>query len=49
VTSPWTHILTVKELLEGKKLEAPEARLDVTFKKAPRAKGKSGQKGLEEA
>ncbi len=37
---PRMQILTVKELLEGKKLDAPEARLDVTFKRAPRAKRK---------
>jgi len=43
---PRIQILTVKELLEGKKLQAPEARLDVTFKKAPRANRASGQKRL---
>jgi DNA modification methylase len=42
------QILTVKELLEGKQLQMPKAGLDVTFKKAPRAKGKSGQRKLGE-
>jgi site-specific DNA-methyltransferase (adenine-specific) len=45
-TYPRLQILTIKQLLEGNKLQAPEARLDVTFKKAPRAKGKSGQTQL---
>jgi site-specific DNA-methyltransferase (adenine-specific) len=45
---PRLQVLTVKELLEGKKLQAPEARLDVTFKKAPRARKPSGQKPLTE-
>jgi len=45
---PRLQILTVKELLEGKKLQAPEARLDVTFKKAPRARKPSAQKPLSE-
>ncbi len=45
---PRLQILTIKELLEGKKLQAPEARLDVTFPKAPRAKRPSGQKQLTE-
>jgi len=40
---PHMQILTVKELLEGKKLQLPEGRVDVTFKKAPRAKRKPGQ------
>ncbi|MGD0113571.1 MAG: DNA methyltransferase, partial [Armatimonadota bacterium] len=41
---PRLQLLTIKQLLEGNKLQAPEARLDVTFKKAPRAKKASGQK-----
>jgi adenine specific DNA methylase Mod len=42
---PRMQILTVKELLEGKKLQLPEGRVDVTFKKAPRAK-RIAQKGI---
>jgi DNA modification methylase len=37
---PRMQMLTVKELLEGKKLQLPEGRVDVTFKKAPRARRK---------
>jgi len=40
------QILTVKELLEGKKLELPQARRDVTFRRAPKARKKE-QRGLE--
>ncbi len=47
-TYPRLQILTIKQLLEGNKLQAPEARLDVTFKKAPRARKASGQKPLSE-
>jgi site-specific DNA-methyltransferase (adenine-specific) len=43
---PRLQLLTVKELLEGMKLELPQARVDVTFKQAPRAKKKE-QPGLE--
>jgi DNA modification methylase len=37
---PRIQIMTVKELLEGKKLLLPEGRIDVTFAKAPRAKAR---------
>jgi hypothetical protein len=46
-TYPRLQLLTVKELLEGKKLQLPEGRVDVTFKKAARAKAK--QRALGEA
>ena len=46
-TYPRLQLLTVKELLEGRKLQLPEARVDVTFKKAARAKAK--QRALAEA
>jgi len=46
---PRLQILTVKELLEGKKLDLPLSRVDVTFKKAPRAKKKAKQGTLREA
>ena len=45
-TSPWGHhprlqILTIGELLEGKKIDYPATRgANVTFKKAPRAQGR---------
>jgi len=39
-TYPRLQLLTVKELLEGRKLQLPEGRVDVTFKKAARAKAK---------
>jgi len=45
---PRLQLLTVKELLEGKKLQLPEARLDVTFKKAARAKPKQRALGETE-
>jgi len=35
---PRLQLLTIKELLEGKKLDLPHARRDVTFKQAPKAK-----------
>jgi site-specific DNA-methyltransferase (adenine-specific) len=51
--SPWgTHprlqIVTVGELLEGKKLDAPPARqTSVTYKRAPKAAPKTGvQRGM---
>ena len=53
--SPWgsTHpriqLLTVGELLEGKKLDRPPSRADATFKKAPRARGKGMQASLPPA
>ncbi len=37
---PRLQLLTIKELLEGRKLQLPEGRIDVTFKKAQRAKGR---------
>jgi len=37
------QLVTVKDLLEGKQLQLPESRRDVTFKKAPRAKSKQGR------
>jgi len=44
---PRIELVTVKDLFEGKKLQLPESRVDVTFKKAPRSKAK--QRALEEA
>jgi len=47
-TSPWGNhprlqILTVAELLAGRRIDAPPSQqVDVTFKKAPRAKGRRG-------
>jgi len=43
---PRMQILTIKELLEGKKLQLPETRVDVTFKKAPRARRARKQRSL---
>ena len=46
--SPWgtkhprLQILTVQELLEGKKIDMPPTRDLRTFKKAPKAKGNPG-------
>jgi hypothetical protein len=37
---PRLQLITVKDLLEGKQLQLPESRVDVTFKKAPRTKSK---------
>lgn len=51
--SPWgtrhpkLQIITVEELLDGKKLDAPPSRGNVTFKKAPKAKDTAVQHGLE--
>lgn len=48
--SPWQtkhpklQILTVKELLEGKTIDAPQSRDLRTFKKAPKAKSKPARK-----
>ncbi len=42
------QLVTVKDLLEGKKLKLPEMRHDVTFAKAPRAKRKARQGSLED-
>ncbi len=39
-TYPRLQLITVKDLLEGKNLQLPEGRIDVTFKKAQRAKPK---------
>ncbi len=44
---PRIQLLTLRQLLEARKSQASEARLDVTFKKVPRAK-KSEQGRLEE-
>jgi hypothetical protein len=38
---PRLQILTIAELLEGKKIEYPQT--NVTFKQAPKAKGKSAE------
>jgi len=46
-TYPRLQLLTVKELLEGRTLQLPEGRVDVTFKRAARAKAK--QRALGEA
>ena len=37
-TYPRLQLITVKELLEGQKVQLPQARHDVTYAKAPRAK-----------
>jgi len=47
-TYPRLQLLTVKELLEGRKLQLPEGRVDVTFKKAARAKAKQRALGETE-
>jgi DNA modification methylase len=41
---PRLQILTIEELLEGKKIEYPQT--NVTFKQAPKAKGKSAEQML---
>lgn len=47
--SPWgkhprLQLLTIEELLEGKKVDMPLAQgVNVTFEKAPRAKGEGGR------
>jgi hypothetical protein len=46
-TYPRLQLLTVKELLEGRTLQLPEGRVDVTFKKAQRARAR--QRALGEA
>ena len=43
---PRIQLVTVKDLLEGRRLQLPESRVDVTFKKAPRSNAK--QRALEE-
>lgn len=35
---PRIQILTIEDLLEGKKVEYPRATLDATYKRAPRAR-----------
>jgi hypothetical protein len=54
--SPWQkepyprlQILTIEELLTGKRIDCPPlGQVNVTFKKAPKAKGKSAEEpGLE--
>jgi len=51
-TSPWgvhpkLQILTVKELLEGKKIDMPPVhQVNVTYKRAPKQKKKGGQPEL---
>jgi hypothetical protein len=45
---PRLQLLTIKELLEGKKLDLPLSRVDVTFKNAPRARKKERQGRLGE-
>jgi hypothetical protein len=53
--SPWgtnhprIQVLTVGELLEGKRLDKPPSRAEATFKKAPRARGKGMQTSLPPA
>ena len=47
-TSPWgkharLQILTVEDLLTGKTIDRPPAQTSVTFKKAPKAKGKTAK------
>ncbi|MBE3064392.1 MAG: hypothetical protein IMZ69_05170 [Spirochaetes bacterium] len=37
------QILTVEELLTGKAIDRPPAQTSVTFKKAPKAKGKTAK------
>jgi len=46
-TYPRLQLFTVRELLEGRKLQLPEGRRDVTFKKAARARAK--QRALGDA
>ena len=48
-THPRLQLVTVKDLLEGKKLKLPEMRHDITFARAPRARKKAKQGSLEEA
>ena len=51
-TSPWgvhpkLQILTVRELLEGKKIDMPPVhQVNVTYKRAPKQKGKGNQPSL---
>ena len=45
-THPRLQLMTVGELLDGRKLDAPPPRqTSVTFKRAPKAKGKAAQQG----
>ena len=43
---PRLQLITVKELLEGKKISYPAFRMDVTFKKAPKAEETKPLPGL---
>ncbi len=43
---PRLQILTIAELLQGKKIDRPPSRGDVTFRKAPRAKSPDSQQPL---
>ncbi len=43
---PKLQILTIAELLERKELDYPRSALDVTFKKAPRARSRAAQSKL---
>jgi capsule polysaccharide export protein KpsC/LpsZ len=40
---PRIQILSIAELLAGKKIEYPRYALDATFKKAPRARGAAAE------
>ena len=45
-TSPWgkhprRHVLTIEDLLAGKTIDRPPVQTSATFKKAPKAKGKT--------
>ena len=43
---PRLQILTIADLLAGKKIEMPPVgQVNVTFKKAPKAQGKKGEQG----
>ena len=47
---PWLQLRTVKELMDGRRIERPPnvGAVDETFKKAPKAQGKGHeQTGLE--
>jgi DNA modification methylase len=43
---PRIQLLTIRELLDGKGLDLPRARREVTFREAPRAKRTASQAGL---
>lgn len=42
---PRIQLLTVEELLEGRTVDYPRASVDLTFKRAPKAKRKEGEQG----